>query len=128
MAPLWVGVFRSSSLCWRLGSRRYGRGLAGRGAGSLPLGDIKLEGQTHEANLSHLERCRQRGAKLETYFEKAVEKQGWRFETVVVPRSAEHGGDVRVHLQTPVAGVAERLPLVVWLHGGGMTMMSAKDM
>ncbi|CAE7336789.1 lipN [Symbiodinium natans] len=92
----------------------------------LPL-EKACTGKTEEARLELLSECRRAHTKMSSSYSANV--QGiWKPEERALPRRHGDGGPVQVCLHTPLQRAAgEDVPLIVWAHGGCMTLGDRHD-
>lgn len=96
----------------------------------LPLGGIGLPGVAEEENKRRLEKCRGTITGIDKSGYEAGIKDHWTAEAIDVPVSGERS--VKVYVHTPKGDWAasikmEETPMVVYTHGGGMTIGNAQE-
>jgi len=91
----------------------------------LPLASIAESGITEDEAVERLHDCREKSdAMFHSVYDEAV-ADTWAVEDLEVPLPSG-GPSVRVKLHKPILG-GKDLPLVIWAHGGGLTIMDYKD-
>jgi len=92
----------------------------------LPLRRVGRPGMSHEDNMKVIMSMREASKKFVGAYESEV-KKGWIAEDIEIPRAESAGGGlIKVILHKPKS-CADALPLVVWAHGGGMTINDARE-
>lgn len=91
----------------------------------LPLHTIAAPDVSKEEAFKRLKECREKGAEADRGRYDGHVEGAWVVHDVVVPSSAG-GSAINVKLHTPVGGGTD-LPVVIWMHGGGLTCMDYKD-
>lgn len=95
----------------------------------LPLSTIGQHGSDHDENFRGLEYCRAKAQTLTNgAYERAVRKGGWKVEEKQISSVSGNGTPVSVLIHTPTLASADiELPLIIWAHGGGLTINDYKD-
>jgi len=92
----------------------------------LPVASIGEEGISEEERMQRLRDCRQKGMGI-THGAYETDIEGtWVQEDRYLPRLHGVGGPIRVLIHKPTS-MKTGLPLVVWAHGGALTLMDCKD-
>ncbi|CAE7853569.1 unnamed protein product [Symbiodinium sp. KB8] len=92
----------------------------------LPL-EKAVAGSTEDVRLKLLSDCRKAHEKMSKSYEKNV-KGTWKVEERELPRRHGQGGPIQVAVHEPLErGARQDLPLIVWAHGGCMTLGDRHD-